>query len=56
MTVVFENTVSKNGKVYYNVDSKKLQKLKREYKRSGWEVIDCGEQGRTFVYRKFELY
>lgn len=56
MTVVFEEVAIKKGKVYYNIDCKKLRSLKREYKRAGWDVVDCGEQGRTFVYRKFELY
>lgn len=55
MTVVFENSTGGNGKVYYNVNSKKLRELKAKYKRAGWKVTDLGEQGNTFVYRKFEL-
>lgn len=55
MTVVFEVGAGGNGTVYYNVDCKKLRKLKAEYKRAGWKVTDKGEQGRTFVIRLIQL-
>jgi hypothetical protein len=55
MTVVFENNTGGNGTVYYNVDCKKLRQIKAKYKRAGWVIKDLGEQGKTFVYHKFEL-
>lgn len=55
MTVLFRTGRAGNGKVYYNVDCKKLRQLKREYKKAGWRVDDKGEQGTTYCYRLIEI-
>ena len=55
MMAYFRIGTDGNATVFYNVDSKKLRSLIKQYKKGGWTVTDKGEQGEVFRYRLIEL-